>query len=99
VGIATGTYFLVKSLSDRASGDPFCHGNICSEPGFDLRSAAVWEGDAATYAFGVGVGATAVGVFLWLTAPHAEPLAHPARLQTGVSVSSRGAALSIRGAW
>jgi hypothetical protein len=70
VAAGVGAYFGVQALSQNSdSNAQGCSGNVCRQPGYDLRSSARASGDLSSIFIGAGAAAFVAGAVLWLTAP------------------------------
>lgn len=86
VGLVVGTIvgLQVKPKADEA--DPFCRGNQCTKPGFDLRNDARSLATLSTIAFIAGGALLVGGGIVFFTAPHgtgAKAAVVPAATPTG----------------
>jgi hypothetical protein len=71
VGLATGSYFALRAVSQKNAADAAgCHGNECpTRDGVDLRASAHRAGDLATVGMSIGIaGITAAALLWWLPA-------------------------------
>jgi len=69
VGLATGSYFALRAISQKNAADAAgCHGQQCPTPdGVDLRASAHRAGNLATVGMSLGIaGITAAALLWWL---------------------------------
>jgi serine/threonine-protein kinase len=72
---ALGTYFGLLAISKHHDADPYCTGNVCRQPGYDDRRAAVGAGDASTVLFAIGAATLAgAGISFYVLRPHDVPV-------------------------
>ena len=71
VGLLISTGYAVDAKNkDNESNSNGCSGTRCNKSsGLNDRNDALWAGNAATVAFGLGAAAIAAGAILWLSAP------------------------------
>ncbi len=70
VGIAVGTVFGVKAISDKSDADKSCNGTACTtKQGVSAGNDAHSAGNVATVGIIVGAVGVAAGAALWFTAP------------------------------
>jgi hypothetical protein len=70
VGLAVGTIFGVKSMSDHDEAAKYCSGSLCTDPrGVTAGNDAHSAGNVATIAMIAGGVCVAGGAVLWFTAP------------------------------
>jgi hypothetical protein len=73
VGLAIGTVFGLKSMSDHNEAEKYCSGRDCTDQrGIDAGSDAYGAGNVATVGMVVGAVGLAGGLALWFTAPRTE---------------------------
>jgi hypothetical protein len=85
--VGVGSVFGVLASSKKDESEIYCHKNLCSQRGVDLRDQALTSATVSTVAFVAGAAALAGGAALWFTAPsnkeatragfHAAPYAGP----------------------
>jgi hypothetical protein len=89
IGIAVGTVFGVRTFAREDEADAICAGRACkTQKGIDLHDQASDYAEVSTIAFGVGLGAAALGVGL-LVLP----------TDRAGTRSARGAMIGWRGRW
>jgi hypothetical protein len=71
VGLGFSGVFAVVAYNKNQDSLKDCpnNPNVCSAAGVSRRNDALFAGDVATVAFGIGAAALAAGIILWLTAP------------------------------
>ena len=98
-GLGVGTYYGIRALSKKTSSDELCAGNVCpaNEAGaVELNGDAQRSAWICDVALGVGLVATGVGVYLWLT----DPARSAARTRIGLAPSaSIGSRLVLERTW
>jgi hypothetical protein len=98
LGVA-GVFALVANSKNKDSvglcdkTDP----NLCPSAGVSERNDALWAGDAATVALGVGGAALIAGALLWLVAPIAGPANGSSAARVVVMPAVGGAV--VKGTW
>ncbi len=103
VGLAAGSYFGLAAISKRKDSDAECPAEGCTPKGLELNDEAQKSATLSNVAFGIGVLAAGVGVYLVLSAPsgpNESATAQPAvRLALRAAASPRLASLGISGSF
>ncbi len=94
LAVGMGTYFGLRAFSLKADGEGECTGAECSQTGLDAFDDAEASATASTVAFGTGLLAAGLGV--WLLARPAPASKKPTR-SSWVQLGPRGAQLG--GTW
>ena len=99
VGVAVGAVFGARTFATEDDADEICPTRVCSsQEGLDLHEDASTFGLISTIAFGVGIGAAALGVGL-LVIPTGESASSKSQTKSAPAASTRGAMLGWRGRW
>lgn len=103
VGLGAGTYFGLRTLSDKSERDQHCSAAGCDATGLELDRDARREATISTIAFGAGIAAGATGVFLFLKGLPDDQTQQTERPRAGARigplVGSNGGGLSLGGEW
>lgn len=106
VGLGVGAYFGIRAFSQQGIVEDNCEAGLCNREGFEADSDAHTSATVSTIAFAAGAALTAGGAVLFLTAgppggagAAAPATGGPAALWLSPRVGSRGADLTLGGAW
>ncbi len=103
VGLAVGSYFGLRTFSQKNDAEPYCNGTQCTQPGVDLRNDAKSSATISTIAFAAGVAAVGVGTFLVVTSPSKSSESASARapsvLWMAPAAGPTGGAIAVGGAF
>ena len=80
-GLAAGTVFGVRTLSQKSTVDEHCAGSRCDDAGLRANDGAKDSATLSTIAFVVGGAALATGIVLLVTAPSARSTARSGAVQ------------------
>jgi hypothetical protein len=97
VSLGVGAFFGLKTFSKKSESDKYCTGNLCDQPGLDLRDEAKTSATIANVAVAAGLAGVAVGAYLVFTNPTSP--SSGAALTVGPSWAAGRAGLDVRGAW
>jgi hypothetical protein len=97
VGIGIGSFFGLKTFSNKQDSDAYCVGTSCEQKGLDLRSDAKTFATISDVAFAAGVAGVAVGAYLVFFGGSAGRPGSGVAL--GSSVAAGRAGLELRGDW
>ncbi|HKQ69637.1 MAG TPA: hypothetical protein VJT73_09870 [Polyangiaceae bacterium] len=97
VGMGVGSYFGVKALADKKTGDDGCPNDVCtSQAAHDANDSAIKAANFSTVGFGVGIVGIGLGAVLLLTnGPSHAGTAAP--LRAGANVGPTGSELTLSG--
>lgn len=102
-GIGVGTYFGVRAMADKKTGDDNCPQDRCTAAGVSANNDAIQEANISTVGFGVGVLGVGLGTFLLLSRGTTMVPSNATRsgwfAPHGVTVDVAGQQLTVRGAW
>ncbi len=89
--LGVGTYFGVRTFSQKSDGDAHCAGSLCDAQGLALEHDAHTSATWSTVTFGAGLALVGAGALLWLTDHSDAASSRSARVRFVPSVSARGA--------
>jgi tetratricopeptide (TPR) repeat protein len=96
VGLGISGAYAVAANNKKQGTLKDCPNNVCQSPAaLSQRNDALWAGDAASVAFGIGAAALVAGVVVWITAPSSSHGGSTAGLAVAPTV---GGAL-VQGTW
>jgi serine/threonine-protein kinase len=101
-GVAVGSVLGLQASSKYNDAlDKYCpnRGSQCTQQGLDQLSDAHGLAGFSTVSFVVGGAALATGILLFVTAPPATATPAPQGVRVFPSVGTRGASVSVGGAW
>jgi hypothetical protein len=97
VGLGVGGYFGLQAFSKHDEYEKRCDSNnVCDQKGVTLNEEAVRAGNIANVAMGVGLGALATGVILYLTAPSSSS---SVALGVDPALDASAGRIVVKGAW
>lgn len=97
VGFGIGTWFGLRALDEKSKSDDRCKGDACSPDGLEYNEDAQRDAWISNAGIGVGVVATGLAAYFWLSAdPHSEDTARRAP-RVGIGMRRGGGTLGMRG--
>jgi hypothetical protein len=96
-GLAVGSIFGLKAISEKNQRDEVCHGSVCPQAGLDHDAAARSAGLISTIGFGAGLVGVGVGAYLFFTAK--EPERKTGSVWVSPRVDVGRAQVEVGGAW
>lgn len=96
VGFGVGTWFGLRALDEKSMSDDECDGDACSPTGLEHNEDAQRDAWISNAGIGVGVIATGLAAYFWLSAePHSESARRAPRF--GVGMQRGGGTVGMRG--
>lgn len=96
VGFGVGTYFGLRALDEKSKSDDACDGDACSPDGLEYNEDAQRDAWISNAGIGVGVVATGLAAYFWLSAsPKSESATTATRV--GMGIQRGGGTLGMRG--
>jgi hypothetical protein len=94
VGFGFGTYFGLRALDSKDKSDATCKGDVCDTPGYDHNEDAKRDAWISNAGFGIGLIATGIGAYLWLSD---EPSPSATSPRFGFAMRRGGGTLGMNG--
>jgi serine/threonine-protein kinase len=89
IALGLGTYFGIQAFTDHSQANPYCNGDSCQQPGYDLRQSAIGAGNASTALFAAGGAALAASGAILLFWPD----------RRGANVALHAGGIDLKVAW
>jgi hypothetical protein len=102
-GVGVGTYFGIRAMADKRTGDDNCPQDRCNAAGVSANNDAIQGANISTVGFGVGALGIGLGTVLLLS--RGTTMMPSSAVRSGwfapraVAVDVAGQQLTVRGAW
>jgi hypothetical protein len=96
VGLGVSFGLVLSAKSKFNDSGPYCSGNVCSQPGVDLRDQALDRANVATWVGAIGIVALAAGIVIYATAPSRTP---SKSASSSLWIAGGPGAISVQGNW